>query len=203
VQLPKIALVEKPTDHVRRDLACALQIKLVPGRELKPSIGACQRSLETSMEKAVGIDHDQASSAAIRMAVGNPEELRWFGLACHAASIGRELGRFNVVDETPALRGRGTVKPGPGPREADKSHVASQRWPSGGVPPGCRPENEPLSQRLQAQTKEMVANTHNPTPAAAQDTPTETKVPISATHASRGKTVIGHLSEVPPRRRQG
>jgi hypothetical protein len=31
-----------PTDHDRRDLACALRVKLVPGRELKLSIGAGQ-----------------------------------------------------------------------------------------------------------------------------------------------------------------
>jgi hypothetical protein len=33
-------------------LLCAHRIKLVPGRELEPSIGACERSLKTSMEKA-------------------------------------------------------------------------------------------------------------------------------------------------------
>jgi hypothetical protein len=33
-----------------------------------------------------------------------------------------------------------------------------------------------------------VANTHNPTPAAAQNTPTETKVPISATQASKSSS---------------
>jgi hypothetical protein len=47
-----------------------------------------------------------------------------------------------------------------------QSHVASQRRPSRACSSDCRPESEPLSQRLQAQIKEMVANTHNPTPAA-------------------------------------
>jgi hypothetical protein len=41
------------------------------------------------MEKAVGLDHDRTSSAAVRMAVGQPEELRRFGLLGHARSIGR------------------------------------------------------------------------------------------------------------------
>jgi hypothetical protein len=52
--LLEIAVIEKPADHVRRDLACALQIKLVPGRELKPAIGTGQRSLQTSMQEGVG-----------------------------------------------------------------------------------------------------------------------------------------------------
>jgi hypothetical protein len=55
------AVVEKPADHVRRDLARALQVKLVSGRRLELSIGAGQRSPETSTDKAVGLDHDHAS----------------------------------------------------------------------------------------------------------------------------------------------
>jgi hypothetical protein len=50
VQLPEIAVIEKPADHVRRDQLCADRIKLVPGRKLKLSIGTGQGSLETSME---------------------------------------------------------------------------------------------------------------------------------------------------------
>jgi hypothetical protein len=49
VQLLKIAVIEKPADHVHWDLACALSIKPVPGRELETAISAGQRSLETSM----------------------------------------------------------------------------------------------------------------------------------------------------------
>jgi hypothetical protein len=33
--LPEITIIEMPADHVRRDLACALRVKLLPGRELK------------------------------------------------------------------------------------------------------------------------------------------------------------------------
>jgi hypothetical protein len=51
------------------------------------------------MEKAVGLDHDRTSSAAVRMAIGQPEELRRFGLLGHARSIGREVCAFNLVDE--------------------------------------------------------------------------------------------------------
>jgi hypothetical protein len=50
----------------------------VPGRKLKTAISFGQRSLETGMEKAVGLDHDHASSAAIRMAMCQREE--WHGL---------------------------------------------------------------------------------------------------------------------------
>jgi hypothetical protein len=54
----------------------------VPRHELKLSIGTGQRSLETSMEKVVGLDHDHAGNAAVRIAgnaalriaVGQPEE---------------------------------------------------------------------------------------------------------------------------------
>jgi hypothetical protein len=49
------AVVEKRTDHVRRDLARALRVKLVSGRRLELSIDAGQRSPETSTEKAVGL----------------------------------------------------------------------------------------------------------------------------------------------------
>jgi hypothetical protein len=90
VQLLKIAVIEKPANHVRRDLACALRIKLRPGRELKPLIGAGQGSHETSMEEATGLDHDHASRA-----IGQPEESRRFGLPRHTASIGREVSAFN------------------------------------------------------------------------------------------------------------
>jgi hypothetical protein len=85
VKPPKIAVIDKRADHVLRDLACALLIKPVPGRELKTAIGASQRSLETSMEKAVGVvDHGDTGRAAIRMAVGQPEEGHPFNLALPA-----------------------------------------------------------------------------------------------------------------------
>jgi hypothetical protein len=54
VQLPQIAVIEKPANHVRRDLARALRVKSMCGRKLKPSIGAGQCSLETSMDPNVG-----------------------------------------------------------------------------------------------------------------------------------------------------
>jgi hypothetical protein len=40
---------------------------------------------------------------------------------------------------------------------------------------------------------EMVANTHNPTPAIAHDTPTDAKVTINAMQANTDRTLIGHL----------
>ena len=51
------------------------------------------------MEKAAGLDHDHAGSVAARMAVGQPEELRRFGLLGHARSIDRELHTFNPLRE--------------------------------------------------------------------------------------------------------
>jgi len=42
---------------IRLARACALRVKLVPRRELKPSIGAGQRNHESRVEKAVGLDH--------------------------------------------------------------------------------------------------------------------------------------------------
>jgi hypothetical protein len=90
VQLPKIALIEKPADHVRGDHLGADRVKLVSKRELELSISAGQRRLETSVEKAAGLDHDRAGSAAVRVAVGDLEEFRPFRLLGHAAvSAGR------------------------------------------------------------------------------------------------------------------
>jgi hypothetical protein len=82
VQLPEIAAIQAAAQHVRRNLACALRSKLVPGHEFKIAIGTSQRNLETSMEKAGGLDHDHAGNAAVRIAdnaalriaVGQPEE---------------------------------------------------------------------------------------------------------------------------------
>jgi hypothetical protein len=39
VQLPEIAAVKKPSYHIRRDVACALRVKLVSGPDLKTAIG--------------------------------------------------------------------------------------------------------------------------------------------------------------------
>jgi hypothetical protein len=73
--------------HVGRDLARPLLVKPVPGCELETAIGPSQRSLETRMEKAVGFDHDHASSTAVRMAISQPEELRGrLRFLCHAAA---------------------------------------------------------------------------------------------------------------------
>jgi hypothetical protein len=77
VQLSKIALIEKPADHVRRDLACALRVELVPRHELEALICAGQRSHEACVEKArAGLDHNHPCGATVRMAVGQPEEGR-------------------------------------------------------------------------------------------------------------------------------
>jgi hypothetical protein len=55
VQLPEIAVIQKPAHQACRDLACTLPVELVPGHGLEPPIGTNQRSLETSMEKAGGL----------------------------------------------------------------------------------------------------------------------------------------------------
>jgi hypothetical protein len=47
------------------------------------------------MEKAAGFHHDHAGSAAVRLAVRQPEEVRRFSLLGHAASIGRKESTFN------------------------------------------------------------------------------------------------------------
>jgi hypothetical protein len=84
----------KLVGHVRGDVACVLPVKLVCGRELqtalheirkselRPSIGAGQRSLQARVQKSGGLNHGHADSAAISMAIGQPEEigrLRSFG----------------------------------------------------------------------------------------------------------------------------
>jgi hypothetical protein len=68
VKLPKMSLIEKPADHVRRDQLGARLVKLMSGHELEVSIGAGQRSFEASMEKAAGLDDNHAGSASVKMA---------------------------------------------------------------------------------------------------------------------------------------
>jgi hypothetical protein len=51
------------------------------------------------------------------------------------------------------------------------------------------------NQRLQTKNREMVANTHNSTPAIAHDTPTDANVRIGAAQAGTGKPLIGPHSE--------
>jgi hypothetical protein len=70
----------EPANHILGDLLGAERVKLVSARELKLLLGTCQRSLETSLEKAAGLNHDRASGATVRMAIGQPEELRRFRL---------------------------------------------------------------------------------------------------------------------------
>jgi hypothetical protein len=87
MQLPKIAVIQEPPDHARGNLACTLRLKLVPGHELKIAVGAGQCSLEPSVEKAAaGLHYDHAGSAAIRMAIGQPEEGHPLNLALPAAA---------------------------------------------------------------------------------------------------------------------
>jgi hypothetical protein len=49
-------------------------VKLPSGLELKRSIGPSQRSLQATVEKVAGLDHHDAGCAAVRVAVGQPEE---------------------------------------------------------------------------------------------------------------------------------
>jgi hypothetical protein len=128
--LPQIAVVEKPADHVRRDLTCALLVKPVPGHEA--SIGTGKRSLEASMKKPDGLDDDHAGSAAVKMAIGQPEEWRCrFGLLGHAASIGRELCPFDPAEKPrplPKLLGNKSRSPH-GAIYAGIPHARFQRQP--------------------------------------------------------------------------
>ena len=73
MQLLEITIIEKPADRVRRDVTCALLVKLVSGHEFKAAIGARQRSLEARVKETVGLQNDHAGSA-IRMAICQPEE---------------------------------------------------------------------------------------------------------------------------------
>ena len=79
LQLPEIAMIEKPADHVRRDLRGADRVKLMPGHEFESSIGTRQRSFETRVEKVARFFHDHAG--AIRMVVRQPEEGHGLSLA--------------------------------------------------------------------------------------------------------------------------
>jgi hypothetical protein len=123
VQLPEIAVVRKPLDHVRRDRPALSGSSWCPDVNSSSSIGACQRSLEACLEKVARFAHDRARSAAVRVAVDQPEELRQlFGHAASAAAqllarlhnlvyilphlwIGRvHLGMFQFVESSGPMR---------------------------------------------------------------------------------------------------
>jgi hypothetical protein len=63
--------------------------------------------LHLPWRRAAGFDSDHAGSVAVRMAIGQPEEIRRFRLLGHAASIGRKLCTFQSSRKTPALDVRG------------------------------------------------------------------------------------------------
>jgi hypothetical protein len=101
VELLEIAAIQAAAQHVLRDLLGALRVKLVPGHEFKIAIGTSQRSLEASMQKAGGLDHDHAGNAAVRIAdnaavriaVGQPEEGHRVSVAGkHAGREGQSAG---------------------------------------------------------------------------------------------------------------
>ena len=75
MQLPEIPVIEKAAHHVLGDLPRGVLVELAPRHESKIAIGTSQRGLETRMEKASALDHDHASGAAIRMAVGSAGSL--------------------------------------------------------------------------------------------------------------------------------
>jgi hypothetical protein len=96
VQPPKISVIEKTADHVRRDLLGADRVKLVPRHELETH--GRRRPAKPSGEHGGGhgLDHDHAGSTATRMAVSQPEEghglsvAGWPGGLALAAPIVRE-----------------------------------------------------------------------------------------------------------------
>ena len=91
LELLEIAIIEKPADHVRRDLRGADRVKLMPGHELESSIGTRQRSLDTPVEKVARFFHDHAG--AIRMVVVNQKSFGGSGfLAMRRVSAGRCVG---------------------------------------------------------------------------------------------------------------
>jgi hypothetical protein len=59
----------------------AVPVNPMLGHELKLSIGGRQRSLQASVQRAVGFNHDHAGSAPIGVAIGQPEEGRGLSVA--------------------------------------------------------------------------------------------------------------------------
>jgi hypothetical protein len=101
------------------------------------------------------------------------------------------------------LRQLGSRQASPGPRDICGSLGPGQREAGPEQPhtwlanAGCS-SGVPPRHTLQTQNKAMAAQTHNPTPAAAQDTPTYAKVTINATQASTRKMLIRHPYEETP-----
>jgi hypothetical protein len=91
------------------------------------------------MEKAVGLDHDHTASAAIRMAIGQPEEMRRFRFLGHAGSVGRELATFNSALSWPSGRPCvfGRRAPNALPTHPLRRRGSVERWLGRSRPSAC------------------------------------------------------------------
>ena len=86
MQASQIAVVEQPTQHVRRDLPCAFRVELVARHEGKTAIEAIERDFEPGLQEIGRVDQHHAGGAAMRAAVGQPKER-------HQVNLARSTGR--------------------------------------------------------------------------------------------------------------
>jgi hypothetical protein len=131
VQLLEIAVVEKPTDY----LACALWVKQVPGRELKPLIGAGQRSHEAR----------RPSDSITTTPAARPSEWPYVNQKRCGGSDFLAIGRYrprvtrSIRSMRPRPFGGEIVKQKPGPREPSVPSSRANAGAGGGVPADGRP----------------------------------------------------------------
>jgi precorrin-6B methylase 1 len=115
MQIPKIAAIQAAAQHIGRNLACTLRIKLVPRRELKLSIGTRRAMLLAKhREGRESITGTLAPSGCVTMpvvhidralvaAVLASHEQATDAMSAHAAKRHR-ADRFVVTGHTSKLR---------------------------------------------------------------------------------------------------
>jgi hypothetical protein len=97
LQLPEIAVIEKPADHVRRDLIGADGVELVPWHEFNITIGISQRSFETErIGRGDGIEVIVLNRLELRPAV-TPDLFDVLVVAINRPSRGEHNGRWHAV----------------------------------------------------------------------------------------------------------
>src|SRR5713101_8208267 len=92
-ELPQLAIIKQPAQHVRWDLKRALLVKLMAGREFEPIIEPVYRCRHAGADERRGLDHHDAGKAAGRMTIVQPEERH---IPRYSAGMpGREGGKLS------------------------------------------------------------------------------------------------------------
>jgi hypothetical protein len=95
---PNVAVVEQSADHAIWDMACALCIELMAGREKEPIIEPVNICRHAGTDKGSGLEHRGTGEAAVRMTIVQPKEPHVPNLA--PGIYGRESGTLSLCRAT-------------------------------------------------------------------------------------------------------